>query len=178
MTAAKKKSGQPEWVVLKDDGLFCRRCGAREKLFPLELSKKRLKAFQLLGEAFQEEHAACKETPESPSVKAAKSPEDWLRGGDTGTSSETIWWVMTGLPVKFHGYPHDPDDFGRCYRLLKLFPDWRARLNEVAALFPKTPWVAYVREWDRMTALFEEESPSEVAPKLYALMKQLAAEVR
>jgi hypothetical protein len=170
------KTTQPEWVVLVQEGLFCRRCGRREKLFPMEISEKRVKAMTLIGEAFSEEHARCVESENSPSRRAGRSPEEWLRGGDTGTSSLTIWHVMTGLPVDRVGEPIDPSDFGRCYRLLKLFPDWRPRLPEVAAKYPDSPWPALVREWDRMTALYEEELPKGTAPKLYALMKRFRAE--
>ncbi len=110
------------------------------------------------------------------------TPEDWACSGDTGLSSLAIWEVMTGR--RAHALanwgsgrsPLDPDDFGRCYRLLQHFPAWRARLPEVAARFPH--WAPLVREWDRMTALYEEElkNPDGMAPKLYALMQALRKE--
>ena len=55
----------------------------------------------------------------------------WLAKGDTGLSSETIALRMCGIPNGRYGicYPHDGDDFGRCYRLLRLYPEWRARLG-------------------------------------------------
>lgn len=66
---------------------------------------------------------------------------EWLLGHDTGISSLTICAVLSGK----HGIaaevarghfgadiPHDPADFGRCYRLLQAIPEWRARLEEVA----------------------------------------------
>lgn len=87
----------------------------------------------------------------------------WLRNGDTGISSKTIWSVMTGYPNDWDGWPHDPNDFGRCYRLLKVMPSWRARLGEVAARFPNTPWVALVEHWDEVTRLYEEQLAAERA---------------
>lgn len=174
---AKRKS--PEWAVLDGDGIFCRRCGAREKLFPAVIGGKRGKALLLTVEAFQDEHAKCKETAQSPSVRQAQSPAHWLEGGDTGTSSITICRVLGGIGDRTRvGWPFDPADFGRCYRLLKLFPAWCARMPEVATAYPNTPWVPYVREWERMTALYEEELPSGTAPKLYALMQSLQREVK
>jgi hypothetical protein len=82
----------------------------------------------------------------------------WTVGGDTGTSSETIWGVMTGIepPGRWHGdTPCDAADFGRCYRLLQRFPAWRKRLPEVAERWPA--WRPLVADWDEVTALYEKE---------------------
>jgi hypothetical protein len=76
----------------------------------------------------------------------------WLMGGDTGISSETILAVMVGAPFHGAGVPHDADDFGRCHRLLQRFPEWRARLGEVAERYPI--WGPLVREWDALTDLY------------------------
>lgn len=95
----------------------------------------------------------------------------WMQNGDTGTSSKTIWSVMTGETVERHGIPYDPADFGRCYRLLKVMPSWRARMPEVATAHPA--WAGLVAAWDELTTLYEEESPSGTAPKLYARMQAL-----
>ncbi len=101
----------------------------------------------------------------------------WVVGGDTGTSSQTIWSVMVGVKHDRPWTPLDSDDFGRCYRLLELVPEWRKRLPEVAALHPD--WKPLVREWDRLTSLYEKGSI--VAPwdnqKLGAEIRTLAREV-
>jgi hypothetical protein len=99
--------------------------------------------------------------------------DQWIRNGDTGTSSETIWSVLSGHPVKSYGIPYDPADFGRCYRLLTVMPEWRGRLHLVAAKFPK--WEPLVAAWDELTALYEAEVPNHkgVAPKLYARIQEL-----
>lgn len=98
---------------------------------------------------------------------------DWLTNGDTGISSLTIYHVITGRRVDWTGWPADPSDFGRCYRLLKIMPSWRARLTEVATRYPKTPWTNLIASWDDVQALYEEELPAGTAPKCYALMKEL-----
>ena len=98
------------------------------------------------------------------------TPEQWYRSGDTGVSSETIWHVMTGYPVKSYGYPIDVSDFGRCHRMLRAFPEWRARMNEVADRFPRE-WTLLVKHWDELTALYEKEHDR--APELYRRMKVL-----
>jgi hypothetical protein len=83
------------------------------------------------------------------------TPIDWLMSRDTGISSKTICSVLTGSKAPdWHDTPGDPDDFGRCYRLLALFPDWRARMPEVAAKYPK--WGPMVAAWDELTALYEQ----------------------
>jgi hypothetical protein len=101
----------------------------------------------------------------------------WLNGYDTGTSSLTIFSVMS----REHGkgalrrdkadVPHDPDDFGRCHRLLEKFPAWRVRMHEVADRYPN--WGPLVGAWDELTALYVKELPSGSAPRLYAQMKAL-----
>lgn len=102
------------------------------------------------------------------------TPIDWLLSDDTGISSKTILAVMTGSNVsRYSRPPADPSDFGRCYRLLQLFPDWRARLNEVADKFPS--WAGLVKEWDELTAMYEEEIAGNTgkAPRLYKRMREL-----
>lgn len=87
----------------------------------------------------------------------AGSPQAWLLGTDTGESSKTIFSVMTIAPGESlkgsrGAYPLDADDFGRCFRLLERFPEWRARLPEVAKHFPA--WKKIVEAWPEMEALF------------------------
>lgn len=109
------------------------------------------------------------------------TPIEWLLSGDTGISSKTICAVMTGSK-KADSFgpdvPHDPSDFGRCYRLLQNFPEWRARLPEVAAAYPI--WGPMVAAWDELTALYEQEkqNKSGMAPKLYERMRTLIDEGR
>lgn len=81
---------------------------------------------------------------------------DWYRSNDTGISSETIFEVMTGIPVKRHSVPWDSADFGRCYRLLLLMPEWRSRMHEVAEAHPS--WAGLVDAWDRLDELYEMKS--------------------
>jgi len=84
----------------------------------------------------------------------------WIMGGNTGISSKVIFSVMTGAPVELvlQGWtpdvPHDPSDFGRCYRLLKEFPEWRKRLREVSDKY--TPWTAFVMNWGRLSDMYVE----------------------
>ena len=105
----------------------------------------------------------------------------WAALGEQGISSRTIFSVMTGTIAyedKFpreclrFNVPHDPDDFRRCYLLLKLIPEWREQLEEMGKTFDS--WWPFVYHWDEMTALYEQERNNEnrLAPKLYEMMKQ------
>lgn len=95
----------------------------------------------------------------------------WLRGGDTGSSSETILEVMTGIPVKKHDIPYDPADFGRCYRLLKQFPEWKPQLRKVAERFPI--WTPFVDNWTTMEKIYERDEPTNSSAELYDMMVML-----
>lgn len=87
-------------------------------------------------------------------------PNEWIIEGDVGVSSRTIWAVMTGIVAKprqcdrHYDTPSDPDDFSRCYKLLCLFPEWKARLPKVAKIFTK--WMPYIREWDKLCEMYRQ----------------------
>lgn len=101
-------------------------------------------------------------------------PIAWLLGDDTGVSSKAIFGVMMNQPTRDRSVPWDPSDFGRCYRLLKLMPSWRGRLNEVAEKYPA--WRKLVDRWDEVESLYERELMNRkdgMAPETYNLMKEL-----
>lgn len=96
----------------------------------------------------------------------------WLSGGDTGMSSRWMLQVFYGIPMEHedeHGaYPYDPSDFGRCHRFLQAFPNAKKNLDKLRESGPE--WSAYIDHWGEMERLYEEERPTEKAPKLYGLM--------
>jgi hypothetical protein len=158
-----------DWVVVggkHGETAHCTRCGEG-----LTLGPQPIYIWTAATEAFIKEHARCK--PGSYHETPTTTPLQWFLGRDTGTSSLAIFEVMTGTksPHRSYSFPLDPDDFGRCYRLLNLFPEYRLRLPEVAERFPA--WRPMVARWDEMTALYEEELPRGTAPKLYELMQEL-----
>lgn len=102
----------------------------------------------------------------------------WLWSTDTGISSETIYFALASkgqdelLARDFRvGYPHDPDDFGRCHRLLERFPEWRTRLDEVKHTCVE--WAYFAPHWPELTALYLEELPSGSCPRLYDRMQEI-----
>lgn len=123
--------------------------------------------------AFVRVHKRCRDTGRTE--ERPTSPREWIESRDTGTSSLTICSIITGFPNP-HGrcdIPHDPQDFGRCYRLLKLFPQWRPLLPQVAEKEPD--WIPFVREWDRLTEMYEKAMESDDGREMYAFMKGLRA---
>jgi hypothetical protein len=111
-------------------------------------------------------------------ANADKTAEDaWIDGYDTGVSSRAIFAVMTGRMEVMLPYgpehPLDPDDFGRCYRLLEKFPQWKRRLSEVGNLSPQ--WRRLTEHWTELEELYREGLPTTSAPKLYARMQRLIA---
>lgn len=114
-----------------------------------------------------------------PSASIQDRADWWLRRGETGISSKTIWCAFTGGAE--HGpfgcsWPHDPDDYRRCKLLLDLIPEWRSNIGKVAARFP---WFKpFSDRWDEFDALYVEESPGKRCPKLYGLMQIATGEAR
>lgn len=93
----------------------------------------------------------------------------WALGTDTGTSSLTIMLTLGSSPAalarvaeRLHSgppgprSPQDPDDLGRCVRLLALFdgarPPWRQRLDHVAHRHPE--WAPLVARWEELEAAY------------------------
>lgn len=103
------------------------------------------------------------------------TPLDWVTGDDTGISSLAIWEHMTGQRVASldrwgRRPPQDPSDFGRCHRLLALFPEWRARLSEFAETHPA--WEGVVAQWDDFVRIYERDEPTGKSRELYDRLKK------
>lgn len=96
---------------------------------------------------------------------------EWITGYDTGKSSKNIWSVMMGQVPEEHNIPYDADDFGRCYRLLERIPEWKPRMKEMEVI---PLWCPFVREWDKLTEMYESEQRKE----MYDVMCPLVDEGR
>ena len=120
---------------------------------------------------------ACAPAPARPHADVFARAGNWIVGDDTGMSSKTIWAVMLGLNLP--GWccePADPDDLGRCLRLLELIPEWKPRIGEMAAV--SQSWARMIPHWDRIAASMAKEvgidwSKGRSAPKTYALMQMI-----
>ena len=157
-------------VVAGTDSARCLHCGHEQKIaFPCSIP-----VYAAIAEAFAGEHADCEPSDAGKVRFDYATVLAWRSSWDTGISSLTIYSVFTGSPLPAPGadVPHDPADFGRCHRLLKIAPEWRADLQRVAESHPK--WAPLVEAWGELEALYEEEAPTGQAPKLYDRMKELA----
>lgn len=165
-------------VTIHGDELLCENCGQTYKVtFPTPVDM-----FVAQSKAWTKMHANCKKREGVNLFPQAKSVEEWISGRDTGTSSKTIWRHMRGLPLLEVHHPWDPSDFGRCYRLLAIAPEWRARMPEMAT--HGKVWSALASAWNELTALYEEEvdvtqdphrakAADGCAHRLYGRMKEL-----
>lgn len=117
-----------EWVAFGGkvrETAHCTRCGEGLTLGP---DSQPIAVWLAANRAFAELHSRCK--PGIFCEPIPKTPSEWSRGRDTGISSGTIYTAATGdySPWGKYDVPHDAADFGRCYRLLKLFPELRDSL--------------------------------------------------
>lgn len=96
---------------------------------------------------------------------------EWSLGGDTGSSSKAM--LKASLKKTNGDVPHDPSDFGRCYRLLQAVPELRGYFPQMKANCPMlTP---YLDSWDDLSRMYEKALSGSTgkAPELYARLKEL-----
>lgn len=104
----------------------------------------------------------------------------WISEDGNGLSAKAIACAALGQVPKRPNYPHDGDDFGRCYRLLKNVPgasEGLARLGRDGGPM----WVALVARWQEIEeaylhdkALYESgKRHSDGLYKCYDLMKSI-----
>jgi hypothetical protein len=148
-----RRERKGDWVLAggaPGESAHCTRCGEGLRLStPL-----RIEIFLAASKAFVKCHSRCR--PGKFAEPTPRSPEEWARSRDTGISSATIYQAISGnrSPYDHFDIPHDAGDFGRCYRLLKLFPAWRSELHQVA-VYPK--WKPFVESWDELKRLYETD---------------------
>lgn len=103
----------------------------------------------------------------------------WLANGRRGTSSNTIFTVLTGVDaLKGWGAdnPHDPDDLDRCLALLEAVPELRPKLPLMAQVSPA--WAALIAHWDQIERSHLDEvglgwTKAKSAPRTYKLMRRV-----
>lgn len=119
----------------------------------------------------------------------------WVLGWDTGHSSLCMMAMLAesstaGARAAYRLYgkaddggawrqpPQDPDDLGRCIRLLDRFPAFRDRLDKILDSCPD--WRPFVRQWAELEALYRRELArgAATAPVTRARMRALLEEVQ
>lgn len=166
-------------VVIMNNGFECLHCAHKLELgFPVAIDD-----YVDAGKSFEKRHKKCKKPPGElcnfchgrghsyltcPTVDGYLS---WEKCRDTGLSSLAIMRHAQHAVAGPTDHPLDPSDFGRCYRLVKRFPDACRGVRALSLRSKK--WLALGNHWDELTALYEEELPSGVGTKLYERMQAL-----
>jgi len=97
---------------------------------------------------------------------------NWLKNGETGSSSEAIVAHMLGRPSREMTAPSDLSDFRRCVLLLGHIQEWSARMHEMA-IYEK--WTRLAPQFAQVMNAYLEERPNldGPAPLTGALLKDL-----
>lgn len=110
----------------------------------------------------------------SLSTQAQRQLGNWFLNGDTGVSSETMAAIALGATKRGNGRmdaPHDPADFGRCYRLVKAVPEIRAHFPRIGRKC-KT-FTGILHHWDALVKIYERDKPTGESHELYRRIKEL-----
>ncbi|HEX7906796.1 MAG TPA: hypothetical protein VF534_01705 [Paraburkholderia sp.] len=112
----------------------------------------------------------------SLSTQAQCELGNWLINGDTGISSQTMAAIALGATnLSSSGWnvdaPHDPSDFGRCYRLVQKVPEIREHFPRIAKKVKA--FAGILREWDALVRIYERDKPKGESPELYNRIKDL-----
>ena len=78
---------------------------------------------------------------------------EWIVNGKVGISSKTMWAVIQGVDIDNGDKPYDPDDFSRCYLLVKECGLTNIDLKKIAVQLPY--WKPYIENWKKLTKMFE-----------------------
>lgn len=109
--------------------------------------------------------------------------DEWIIKGETGVSSKTIWAVMKKVETNkrrlnsFGGYdiPYDPDDFKRCYYIVRDC-NLKSRLNEIVKVFPA--WQPFIKNWNKLEMMLIKELATKKEAGMYEFMEKLVEQSR
>ena len=154
--AKKKSKGN---TGFRNDALFCFNCG---RSYTIQYPQPITMAAALMTQ-FAKDHENCQpggwKEPEPDMTQTESQRQDWwLKEGERGISSETMFQEISGRKIRFRqrpyqGHPSDPDDFKRCYLLLKALPEWKTQLDKMRTV--SEVWNKLVDNWDKLTEMFE-----------------------
>jgi len=100
---------------------------------------------------------------------------EWIAGDRIGISSKTIWGAIMGVEVDRDDKPYDPDDFSRCWKLVKRCNITKEQLEKVVDKYPY--WKPYIDNWEKLTQMYErnrvEKWKNSKEKGLYEFMQEL-----
>ena len=96
---------------------------------------------------------------------------NWIVGGETGSSSITLWSAIFECSPQYPSIPHDESDFRRCWNLIMLCDEETktSALVEVANRYDA--WKPYVKHWKCMTDLLVTGQHLELSEALHKLRR-------
>lgn len=166
-------------IGFRNNKLFCFNCGGDYEIpFPQPINM----AIAMIKQ-FEKDHKKCQKTWKEP--EAAPDKQDtyaamfknyqwWIQHGEHGISSKTMLnHILRSDVIKNYSkcHPLDPDDFRRCYLLLKAVPQLRKDLHTMKSL--SWQWANLVDNWDKLTELLEEQLVTKKPNGMYELMESL-----
>ena len=167
---AKKK--QSSHCTIRNSNLFCTHCG-QYQVIPLPIA---IPMYTAMSDAFCKIHKDCKKVWSQPEADLTKSVSErmgwWWREGERGMSSESIYQHI-GLRNTggITNHPCDPDDFRRCYMLLKAIPEWKTKLYVMGSVSQQ--WKNLITNWDKLTEMLEEQMVTKKDNGMYDLMQTI-----
>jgi len=140
-------------TIFRNSNLFCTNCGTEKVLvYPMTISE----TTKLISN-FEDAHKDCEQTWVEPEADQTQSIQDralwWNANGEKGMSSNTMWNCFMDAKKFPINYPHDPDDFKRCWKLLGVIPEWRKEMHKLKPLCRQ--WSNLVDNWDELTDMYE-----------------------
>ena len=155
--------------------LFCFNCGTFQDFvtMPVFMATDFLKSFE-------KHHKNCQKTWIEPvnetNGKTEYENENWwMIHGEQGISSKTMFNHLSDrnrVQISYNEcHPLDPDDFRRCYLLLKAVPQFKAKLDRLKPL--SEVWANLIENWDRLTEMLEEQMATKKENGMYEFMKTL-----
>lgn len=168
------KTKKKEHTGFRNGNFFCFNCGGEYNPHlpqPVDMMSAMLKQFA-------KTHKNCAKTWIEPVAetegKTEKENADWwAKHGEQGISSKTMFKYLDGrdLLTGRECTPSDPDDFRRCYLLLKAVPQWKAKLHLLKPLSPA--WSNLVDNWDKLTEMLEDLMVKKKDNGMYDFMQTL-----
>jgi hypothetical protein len=175
----KSKKKKESHCGFRNGNLFCYNCGNSFILnTPISISM-----MSAIIKQFVKDHKNCPKTWTEPVPSPEGKTEEqnckwWIDNGEHGTSSITMLNYLSDSHYKLKldylpCHPCDPDDFRRCYLLLKAVPQFRSKLHRMCTVSPI--WDKLVKNWGLLEQLLEEQMATGKTNSMYETMKKLGA---
>jgi len=157
----------------RNEKLFCFHCGTSQIVpvpIPIDIATAMMRAFEKI-------HKNCEKTwtepVNDPHGKGELQNERWwIENGEHGISSKTMFNILSddnSIPNDHRSFPHDPDDFRRCYLLLKACPHFKSKLHRMRS--ENKTWSNLIDNWDKLTEMLEWQLQYRKANGMYELMQ-------